>query len=180
MSTTSPVTSLEAAASAPCSCSSAIASGAHARPAMKVAVTATLKMVGLFVELNIRLIWAAQRFGSIVAASLGEAAGELGARAAPSIRRLPLLLNQLCELIEKIRGIMRAGRSFGMVLHAEDRQLLVAHSLHCAVIQIDVRYLYIGGERLRVRRESVILCSDGHFAGVQILYRLVSAAMAEF
>ena len=89
------------------------------------------------------------------------------------------LLNQVRELIEKIRGIMRAGRSFRMVLHAEDWQLLVAHSLHRAVIQIDVRYLYIGGERLRVHSESVILRSDGHFAGVQILYRLVGPAMAE-
>src|SRR6266478_7327519 len=68
MSTTSPVTSLEAAASPPCSCSCAIASGAHAKPAMKIAVTATLNTVGLFVELNIRLIWAAQRFGQSVAA----------------------------------------------------------------------------------------------------------------
>ncbi len=47
---------------------------------------------------------------------------------------LLLLLDQIGELIEKIRGIMRAGRGFGMVLHAEDWQLLVAHSLYCAVI----------------------------------------------
>jgi len=32
---------------------------------MKIAVTATLKTVGLFVELNIRLIWAAPRFGQL-------------------------------------------------------------------------------------------------------------------
>jgi len=75
---------------------------------------------------------------------------------------------------------MRAGRSFGMVLHAEDRQFLVAHSLHRAVIQIDVRYFHIQRERLRVDGESVILRSDGHFAAAQILYRLVGAAMAEF
>src|SRR5437762_4366423 len=56
---------------------------------------------------------------------------------------LSSLLNQIRELIEKIRGIMRAGRGFRMVLHAEDRQFLVAHSLHCAVIQIDVRYFHV-------------------------------------
>jgi hypothetical protein len=75
---------------------------------------------------------------------------------------------------------MRAGRGFRMVLHAEDRQLLVAHSLHCAVIQIDVRYFHILRKRLRIDGESVILRSDGYFAGLQIFYRLIGAAMAEF
>ena len=36
------------------------------------------------------------------------------------------------------------------------------------------------GKRFRVDGESVILRSDGHFAGAQIFYRLVGAAMAEF
>src|SRR5206468_9766356 len=56
---TSPVTSFEAAVSSPCSCSCAIASGAHARAAMKVAVNATLHTVGLlFVELIMGQMWA--------------------------------------------------------------------------------------------------------------------------
>src|SRR5712691_9417683 len=55
MSTTSPVTSFEAAASAlPCSCSCAMARGEKAKAVMKLAATATFKTVGLFgVELNI-------------------------------------------------------------------------------------------------------------------------------
>jgi hypothetical protein len=75
---------------------------------------------------------------------------------------------------------MWAGRGFGMILHTEDRQFFVAHSLYCAVIQIDMRYFHIGGKRLCVDGESVILRRDGHFAAAQIPYRLVSAAMAEF
>ena len=75
---------------------------------------------------------------------------------------------------------MRAGRSFRMILHAEDRQLLVAHSLDRTVIQIDVRYLHIRRKRVAVDGESVILRSDGHFARAQILYRLIGPAMAEF
>src|SRR5262245_48301265 len=67
-----------------------------------------------------------------------------------------------------------------MILHTEDGQFLVAHSLHGAVVQIDVSYFHIRGQRIRVDGESMILRSDGHFAGAQILYRLVSAAMAEF
>ena len=34
---------------------------------------------------------------------------------------LSSFLDQIRELIEEIRGIMRAGRGFRMVLHAEDR-----------------------------------------------------------
>ena len=75
---------------------------------------------------------------------------------------------------------MRARRGFRMVLHAEDRQFLVAHSFHCAVIQIDVCYFHIRRKRLRIDGESVVLRSDGYFAGVQIFYRLIGAAMAEF
>src|SRR5947209_20622143 len=64
MSTTSPVTSFEAATSLPCSCSCATASGAHARAAMKVAVTATFKTVGLLlVELNMLETSADFQFG---------------------------------------------------------------------------------------------------------------------
>ena len=58
---------------------------------------------------------------------------------------LPLrfVLDQIGELIEKVRCVMRAGRSFGMILHAEDRQFLVPHSLDGAVVQIDVRHFHI-------------------------------------
>jgi hypothetical protein len=45
---------------------------------------------------------------------------------------------QIGKLREKIRGIMRAGRGFGMILHAEDRQCFVPHSFDRTVIQIDV------------------------------------------
>jgi len=75
---------------------------------------------------------------------------------------------------------MRAGRGFGVILHAEDRQFFVAHSLDRTVIQIDVRYLYMRRKRAGVDSESVILRSNGHFAGAQIFYRLVGPAMAEF
>ena len=59
---------------------------------------------------------------------------------------------------------MRAGRSFGMILHTEDRQFLVAHSFDGAVVQVDVGYFNLGGKRLRIDSEPVILRSDRHFS----------------
>jgi len=47
-------------------------------------------------------------------------------------------LDQVSKLIEKVRGIVWAGGGFRMILHAEDRQFFVAHSLDRSVIQIDV------------------------------------------
>src|SRR5919106_824009 len=38
------------------------------------------------------------------------------------ISSLFLLLDQIGELVEEVGGIMRAGRGFGMILHAKDRQ----------------------------------------------------------
>src|SRR5919201_6474256 len=75
---------------------------------------------------------------------------------------------------------MWAGRSLGMILHTEDRQFLVAHTFHRAVIQINVRDFHIRRKRLRIDCESVILCGNGDFAGAQILHWLVRAAMAKF
>jgi hypothetical protein len=75
---------------------------------------------------------------------------------------------------------MRPGRSFGMILHTEDRQFLVTHSFDCAVVQVDVSHFNLGGERLRIHGETVILRGDRHFASAQIFDRLIRAAMAKF
>jgi len=60
-----------------------------------------------------------------------------------AIARNTLLFDQFRELVEEVRRVMGTGRGFGMILHAEDRQLLVPHSLDGAVIQIDVRYFHV-------------------------------------
>src|SRR6266581_8112577 len=75
---------------------------------------------------------------------------------------------------------MRSGRSFGMILYAEDWQLLVTHSFDCAVVQVGVGHFNFGGKRLRIDSESVILRRDRHFACAQVFYRLIRAAMAKF
>src|SRR5260370_36340297 len=58
----------------------------------------------------------------------------------PTGRRLQVFLDQLSELVEKVGGVMRPGRSFRMILHTEGWQLLVTHSFDCAVVQVDVAH----------------------------------------
>ena len=75
---------------------------------------------------------------------------------------------------------MRAGRGFGMILHAEDLQFLVPHSFHGAVVQIYVRHFYVGRQRLGIDCEPVILRRDRHLTAAQIFYGLVRAVMPKF
>ena len=91
-----------------------------------------------------------------------------------------MFLDQICELVEKVGGVVRAGCGFGMILHAKDRQFLVTHSFDCAVVQVDMGHFNFGRERLRIHGETVILRGDRHFAGTQIFDRLIRAAMAKF
>ncbi len=60
---------------------------------------------------------------------------------------------------------MRAGRGFGMILHAENRQFLVTHAFDRVVVQIDVAYFDIFRQRLGIDCETVILCGDRDLAG---------------
>ena len=74
-------------------------------------------------------MWAAWRIGQW----RGRTAGP-SVFGALSDRALPSLLDQIGELVEEVGGVMRAGRSFGVILHAEDRQFFVPHPLHGAVV----------------------------------------------
>src|SRR6266702_3507869 len=145
MSTISPVTSFVAAASA-FSCSSASASGAVASAAVKASATA------IFIN-----------FGTLSVVEYMPATFSL--IAGRSIARLaPVAFDETRECGEKIAGVMRAGRRLGMVLHAEDGQLAMTHSLDCAVVQIYVRYFNFRRERIGIDRKAVILRSDRNFA----------------
>ena len=48
--------------------------------------------------------------------------------------RLTLLFDQICELVEKVRGIMGTRRGFGVILDAENRKVVVPHPLDRAVV----------------------------------------------
>ena len=74
---------------------------------------------------------------------------------------------------------MRAGRGFGVVLDAEDRQPLVAHAFEGLVVEVDVAGLDVGGKRGGIDGEAVVLGGDLDLARSLVADRLVGAAVAE-
>jgi hypothetical protein len=54
-------------------------------------------------------------------------------------------------------GIMRAGRSFRMILDRNDGQRLVTHAFDALVIKIDMSDLNLGRQRVSFDREPVIM-----------------------
>ena len=75
--------------------------------------------------------------------------------------RYLLLRHELHEVVEEVVRIVRAGRGFGVVLHAEDRLAAVAEAFERLVVQIDVRDLdVVGVERIGIDREAVIVRGD--------------------
>src|SRR5262249_1558255 len=83
------------------------------------------------------------------------------------------------EWAEQVVRVVRAGGGQGMVPHAEDRPGLVPQPLDRAVVQVDVRPLHVRRQALGIDREPVILRGDLDLAGLQLLDRMVPAAMAE-
>jgi len=78
-------------------------------------------------------------------------------------------------------GIVGAGAGLGVILHAEERLRLVAHSFIGLIVQVYVRDFYIfGRERIRIHAKTVILRGDFHLLGQQILYGMIRTVMAEF
>ena len=67
----------------------------------------------------------------------------------------------------------------GVVLHAEDGKALVPQSLEGLVVQIDVSGLDVGGERIRVDGEPVILGRDFDSAGRLVADGVVGSPVAE-
>src|SRR6266513_453924 len=122
----------------PCSCSSASASGEKARAALKLTATATFKTLGLFaVELNMKRVFCRFAARSIVVVALRATRRSRCENPTAALRiakRLQILLDQIGELRKEIGSIMRTRGGFRMILHTEDRQFLVSHSLHCSVI----------------------------------------------
>ena len=90
-------------------------------------------------------------------------------------------LHHVGELTEQVVRVVRPGRSFGMILHAEKRQRAVAHALVGVVVQIHVRDFDVARrQRIGVDAETVILRGDFDLAGQQIFYRMIRTVMAEF
>ena len=58
--------------------------------------------------------------------------------------------------MEQVTGIERAGRGFGVVLHAEDGMLLVANTGDSLVVQINVSDFKAAGDACRIDRVGAV------------------------
>ena len=81
--------------------------------------------------------------------------------------------------MEVVFRVVRAGRSFGMVLHGDDRQGAVAHSFDALVVEIDVSNFDLGRQTVSTNSEAVIVRRDLHAASRHFFHGLIPAAMAE-
>ena len=75
---------------------------------------------------------------------------------------------------------MRSRGGFGVVLHAEQRQRLVAQAFERLVVQVNVGQLhFVPVDRVRVDGEVVIVRHDFHLAGEIVAHRMVAAVVPE-
>src|SRR5260370_23037032 len=90
--------------------------------------------------------------------------------------RLP---HQFGEIVEQVVRIVRSGRGFGMVLHAEYRLAAVAETLQRLIVQIDVGDFDLTQiERIGVHGEPLIVRGDLDAASDFVAHRMVGAAMS--
>ncbi len=92
---------------------------------------------------------------------------------------MSVFFHQFDESLEKIFGIVRTGRRFGVVLDGENRQSFVFDAGNRFVIEINVSYFNFGGQRFCFDGETVIVRGNFNLAARQIFYRLIAAAMSE-
>ena len=89
------------------------------------------------------------------------------------------LLDQLGKLREKITGIVRTGRGFGMILHAEDRQFRCRIPSTVPSFRLMCVTSISFGSDFGIDRKPVVLRRDRYFPAAQIFDRLITAAMPE-
>src|SRR5581483_10374780 len=77
--------------------------------------------------------------------------------------------------------IVRTGRGFRVILHAEQWEIAMTHTFQCIVVQVHVREFYLAGrKRIGIHGKVVIVCGDLDFSASQLLYRMVAAMVPEF
>ena len=85
------------------------------------------------------------------------------------------------EAVEQVGRIVRAGTGFGVVLHGQDRPVLVHKTLQGLVVEIHVRgHPAARFERVGRHGEAVVLRSDFHTSSGEVADGLVGPAVAEF
>src|SRR6476659_1740975 len=75
---------------------------------------------------------------------------------------------------------MRPGRSFRVILHAEQRQVAVAAASLRLIVQVYVGQFDFGlRQRVGIDREVVIVRRDLDLAGIELFHRMIAAVMSE-
>ena len=59
-----------------------------------------------------------------------------------------------------VRGVVRPGRGFGVVLDGEDRQPLVPHAFDAVVVEVDVRDFDFRRQAVGLDGEAVVVRGD--------------------
>src|SRR5262245_21297456 len=84
------------------------------------------------------------------------------------------------EAVEVDVVLVRPGRGLRMVLDGEDGQLAMLHPFERAVVEAHLGDLDGAlGQRVRVEGEAVVLGRDAHFAGAQVVHRMIDSAVPE-
>src|SRR5258706_8607482 len=97
-----------------------------------------------------------------------------------SVRLATFLLHHADKPVEQITHLMRARAGLGVPLETECGFVGARDALAGAIEQGFMGDANIGRQRGFIDRETVILAGDIHLAGIDILYRVISAVMAEF
>ena len=89
------------------------------------------------------------------------------------------LLHHLHKIIKQIAAIVRAGGTFGMILHTESRLILHTNPLDRVIIEVHMRYFHIGvlPNRNWIHPKPMVLCSNLASAGNDIFHRMVKSAV---
>src|ERR1035441_5283903 len=99
-------------------------------------------------------------------------------RIARELSPLPLL-HHLRKFLEQIMRIMRPGRGFRVILHAEQRQIPMPQAFERLVVQINVRQLnFAVGQRVWIDGEVMVVRRDLDLSGLQLLHRMILAVIA--
>src|SRR5438045_1340518 len=87
-----------------------------------------------------------------------------------------LCLHHLNKRVKEIGRIVRTGARFGMVLHAENRELAMTESLDGSIVEIDVRdNPAVRLQGLLIDREAVVLTGDFDAPRIEVLHGLIAA-----
>ena len=96
------------------------------------------------------------------------------------VKIILVLLHHGDEFIEQIISFMRTRAGFRMALKTKSRFIGQFESLQTAIKKRHMGNADISGQGARIDGEAVILASDDHFSGGDILNRMIGAVMAEF